>query len=273
LEIKTFLKTGQIFLKKFSQTPDLDCEIFLSEVLKKNREFLFTYPQKKITTKQKLKLEKFLEKRKRGFSVAAIIKKKEFFGINFLVNEKVLIPRLSTEILVEKILELSPKFQNTILIDVGTGCGNIAISAGKNFSFKKIIATDISKNALKLAKKNAQNNNLNIDFRHQNLLKKFPKKISGNFIFAANLPYLPKNLQNFSISQEPNRALFSGQDGFCKIKKFLQQLKSINFSAAILEFHPPQKQKIKKIIEKNFPQKKNYFFRDLEDFWRIAVIK
>ncbi len=278
----------------------LDAEILLSSVLKKSREFILSHPEKNLK-KEKLKnLKTLIKRRAQGEPIAYIVGEKEFYGLNFKVNRNVLIPRPETELIVDLVRPhlTSPSSKEeevgrggVILIDIGTGSGCIPISIAKNI--KKtfpIFAADISKNALKIAKKNAKLNGVSkkITFLQGDLLNGFTKsyKIVGfrksySLIITANLPYiptsgwqkLPPNIKNY----EPRAALDGGKDGLKYYRQLFKQISALSaktsVKSVIIEHDPRQKSKLKKIILKHFSQAKIVFHKDLAQKWRLAEIK
>lgn len=196
-----------------SPTPILDSELLLAYALKRPKEFVYSHPEHELTSCQLKKFNKLVIRRKKLEPIAYITSQKEFFGLNFYVNRTVLIPRPDTENLVEKIIDYykasKKKFHHPLILDIGTGSGCIAISLKKYLPFCDVIASDISAQALKIAKKNAKKNNVKVKFFQSNLFKNIPEKYTGKIdIIAANLPYLPKNIaQKKSLQYEPNIAL------------------------------------------------------------------
>lgn len=166
----------------------------------------------------------------------------EFYKLKFKVTPDVLIPRPETELLVDEALNSikyyvsSIKGENILVLDIGTGAGNIAISIAKNAPQVKIIATDISQKALKVAKQNARLHNVEnkITFIQSNLLDTLhydtlvyhsendPDIIVTNlpYIPAARIPYLNSSVKDF----EPHVALNGGDDGFVLYRKLFEQI-------------------------------------------------
>lgn len=167
----------------------------------------------------------------------------EFYKLKFIVNEDVLIPRPETELLVDEVLKfytLDPK--PFTLLDIGTGAGNIAISIAKNLENIKIIATDVSNKALRVASKNAELHGVKnrIQFIQSDLATNVPRSeeicvIVTNlpYIPSARIPYLDSSVKDF----EPHIALDGGEDGFELYRKLFQQLKDkkIKFSLLVGE--------------------------------------
>lgn len=248
----------------------------------------------------------------RGEPVAYIVGHKEFYGLDFKVDENTLIPRPETELLVEKALssvighpprvdeQSSSRVEagrsSVSIIDVGTGSGNIIISIANEL--KKVIGhrssiigffgIDISKDALKIAKNNAKTHGVDkkIDFLHGDLLS----PIIGNWkleignstmIIVANLPYLSKEIfasAPIDVKKyEPKSALYSSKQGLSHYEKLLKQIKKLLFIVhcslfVVLELSPEQKTLITKMIKKIFPSAKIEFFKDLAGKWRVCKI-
>lgn len=177
-----------------------------------------------------------------------ILENAEFYSLDFFVDNRVLVPRNDTEIMVDKAIEKIVELDNSTLIDIWTGSGCIAISILKNtLKIKYCYITDISNSVLEVAKKNIQKHNLDkkIQTIKSNLLIKFlwnnDYPLSNNVIITANLPYIKiwdyGNMSNETIKHEPNLALYGGENtGFelyenlikeCILLKKLNNLKNI----------------------------------------------
>jgi len=155
-----------------------------------------------------------LEKLKIQIPIQYIIGTTHFYGLEFFVDENVLIPRPETEELVDWIVKLNSKLskkKNLKILDIGTGSGCIAVSLAKNIPNSEVFAIDVSENALAIAKKNAILNKVPVTFLHKNILK--TKDLSQKFdIIVSNPPYV-RNLEKAEIKpnvldNEPHLALF-----------------------------------------------------------------
>jgi release factor glutamine methyltransferase len=155
-----------------------------------------------------------LEQLKKEIPIQYLLGKTSFYGLDFEVNESVLIPRPETEELVEWILSnnrISQESKNLKILDIGTGSGCIAISLAKNIPNSEVYAIDVSEKALATAKKNAELNNVNVTFINQNILE--TKDLLQQFdIIVSNPPYV-RNLEKEEIKKnvldnEPHLALF-----------------------------------------------------------------
>lgn len=281
MTIKEIIKIYSQKLKKLSGSPILDIEILLCAVLKKPKEYLFTNPNKTISHTPYAQFQLLFKKRQKGWPIAYLTGHKEFYGLDFIVNKNVLIPRPETELLVDEVLKyirLSKiNNQQSTIIDIGTGSGCIAIALAKNLerfchpelaegrsSDKNasviIYATDYSTTAIKTAKLNAQYNKVKINFLKGNLLnlplpegeKQRGWEISKihnsqfairNSIITTNLPYLTKSeMKEPSIKFEPKSALYGGPDGLKYFKQFFKQIKKFNLQPQAIFFEIGYKQ-------------------------------
>lgn len=270
MKIAESLQKSITLLKSSSESPLLDAEILLSEVLQKPKSFLLAHPEYLLSTKEKKKYGIFLQKRLRGFSLAVILGHWEFYGRTFLIDTNVLVPRPETELLVQ---ELIPFLQaGETLVDVGTGSGCIALTLGLESSPGRLIGLDISPHALLLAQKNAHFHQLTLETYESDLLSALPKNINSPLIFVANLPYVPESERHPSVKQEPQGAIYSGRDGLDHFRRFFSQLSQTSFQACIFEFHPPQKDFFISFCKDLFPNASLRFFRDLSGHWRGGVL-
>ena len=287
----------------FGKIDPLDLDLILAHTLKKPREFVLAHPEHVIPELKIENLKFKITRRRHDEPLAYILGYKEFFGHPFLVTPATLIPRPETELMVEEALAevISHQSSVTSVIDVGTGSGNIIISILKNLiidsKFKiqnsKFFAIDISKDALRVAKRNAKKNNVEekIKFLHGNLLEPIMKKLnrkssakSHHIIILANLPYLSNKIYNSTAPNvkkfEPKSALYSPKDGLDHYEKLFQQIKLLQANetsklttlTAILEISPEQKVPLKKMITKPFPKAKTFFKKDLAGRIRMAII-
>ncbi|MDD3284719.1 MAG: peptide chain release factor N(5)-glutamine methyltransferase [Patescibacteria group bacterium] len=253
----------------------LDAELLLSFVLKKSKEFLYTYPDFKLNKYQIKNYKKLIQKRSKNYPIAYILGYKEFFGIKFIVNEDVLIPRPETELLVEEVLKIYNvgRCQRPTLLEIGTGSGCISIALSKN-GVKNITATDISEKALKITKKNSKLNNIkNIKFVKSDLLKNL--KDTKSDIIIANLPYLENNYKEKSIKYEPSLALYSKDNGLYHYKKLFKEIKELEYKPKyiFIELNPEQFKPLTSFIKNLFPKSKIENKKDLTGILRIIIVE
>lgn len=264
----------------------LDAEVLLSFVIGKPREQLLIHPETKLSARQFKKFSSFIARRSRHEPIAHITGKKDFLGIDFAVNKNTLIPRPETEMLVEEAIR---EFQITNLayrqagsklqiLDIGTGSGAIAVALAKNLPKAKIIATDTSPAALRVAKQNAKIHGVadRIKFIKTSLL---PLNLNSKLLtlVVANLPYLPTRVWNRAMPDvkkfEPKSALLGGADGLNLIRKLLQEIKSKNIKGAVLlEIDPSQPKKLSSFTKKLFPRAIMETKKDLAGLSRMVKI-
>ena len=264
------------------QIDRLDAEILLSFVLQKPREWVVSHPEFSLPGLANFKLQRLFRLRAKGVPIAYLTGHKEFFSFDFIVNKHTLIPRPDTEILVENVLSVIARnvvTKQSILIDIGTGSGCIPISIQKTLQQKnpslslETFATDISKNALKIAKRNSQRHKTNITFLQGNLLEpilKNQKLLSfisdSQIILTANLPYLTQTQfeQEPSIQREPHSALVADDQGLALYKTLLEQIKQSGlFLTAWFEIDPSQTTPLSHYIQTIFPHAKIEIIKDL----------
>lgn len=259
---KNKLKEAQI------SSYSLDSELILCNILKVDRTTILAYPKRKLTKQNIFHANHFLKRRLQHEPLAYILGFKEFYGRNFKVNSSVLVPRPETEEIIEQ-LKNNLVNNNEALLDIGTGSGILAVTIAKEFQNKNIkaYASDISKDALAVAKDNATMHNANISFIKSNLLENIEQNILNEVtILVANLPYVNKNWINQKklneLHYEPQIALYSEKEGLELIEKLLNTTNKIpNLKYLILEADPEQFCKIEKIAQENNLKKmvqKNY---------------
>lgn len=259
-----------------------DAEIILAHLLNKNQTFILAHPEYQVSFFVGRKFRVLLKKRAGGWPLAYLTKHKEFFGLNFLVNEYTLIPRPETEIIVEAAIEEIKKHTtNTILIDVGTGTGCIPISVIKSLPPSTVTAygLDISPDALAVAQKNAVLLHAPIEFLQSNLLADFPINnlaSAEQLIITANLPYLTaEEFKNEpTIQHEPYQALVAKENGLALYFALLTQLKNIpekknRVITLFCEINPNQVGALRQAISTVFPQTHFLVLRDLAGLDRV----
>ncbi|MFA6254679.1 MAG: peptide chain release factor N(5)-glutamine methyltransferase [Patescibacteria group bacterium] len=256
----------------------LDAEVLLAFVLKKPKEFLYTHPEYKLNKQQLAQLKQMVNRRGKGEPVAYLRNTKEFYDLDFYVDKRVLIPRPETEVLVEEVLKQfrvqSSEFR--AIADIGTGSGCIAITLAKHLPKAKILATDISKLALDVARKNAKKHQAKIKFYHGDLLE--PLKNKRIDIIVANLPYLDnyyKSSKNPGLKFEPKTALEGYQQGLAVYEKLFKQIAGLKHKPKIIicEIGPTQAEKMKRLTKKYLPKSKTETKKDLAGLNRLLITK
>lgn len=222
--IKTLLEEVTAQLASLSKTPRLDAELLLAHVLKKNRTYLFSHPEKILSYDEYEDWQCLMAQRCLQVPVAYLTGEKSFWNLDLAVNEYTLIPRPETELLIEIILEKFGHNKNIELLDLGTGSGAIALAIAKEKPHWKISAVDFSANALKVAKTNAERNNIhNVEFFQSDWFSQIKNKFD---IIASNPPYLDEHdphLLTEEIRHEPRTALVANKKGLADIETIADQ--------------------------------------------------
>ncbi len=174
--------------KKYSSSIDTtDLDLLLEFVLKKPREFLITHPEYNLSIVQQLRLRYFIGQLKKHKPIDYIIRRKEFYGLDFKITKHTLVPRPETEQMVDLSSEIifNNQRKNFTILDIGTGSGNIIIALLKKIQTTPLLqvgiqgyASDISQKALSVAKENALFHRLGIKFVKGDLLKPFNKLLT-----------------------------------------------------------------------------------------------
>ncbi len=275
MDIKNALKKGQsILIDNNIISAKLDSEILMSQAIRKNKEFIILNLHKEIKKKDLYYFDNLIQERAKSKPIAQIIKKKDFWKYEFIVNNNVLIPRPDTEILIEQTLKLVKNKNRLQILDIGIGSGCILMSILKEK--KNFIGTgiDISKKSLQISEVNGQKLRIN------NRLRLFKSNIdnfnTGKYdLIVSNPPYIKKsNLKCLEkdIGFEPKQALDGGLDGLLEIRKVINKSSELikRSGHLIIEIGFDQKNKVKKILhDKGFYIKETV--KDLSNHDRCIV--
>jgi len=258
----------------------------MSFLLGKTKEELITDDLEEVDEFNAAMFMEYAKKVGRGYPVAYVTGQKEFYDLDFFVDERVLIPRPETELVVEKALEYLNSARESKerfrILDVGTGSGNIPVAIAANFdcdAIAEIVALDISEGAVEVAKINvAQHgfeNTMNVF--ESDLLEAVDNGESFDLI-TANLPYIGTQENNFVeenvLKNEPALALYAGNNGTELYKKMFQQIadKGVDFERMIGEFGFGQRKIMEEILNKYFEHKWQ-IFKDLAGIDRVFVVR
>jgi release factor glutamine methyltransferase len=191
----------------------LTAEVLLSHALKRRREYLYAHPEEELSEVAWIHYGRYLHERLQGKPTQYITKEQEFYGRPFRVSPAVLIPRPETEHVVETVLRLAPDARRAI--DVGTGSGAIAVTLAAECKNLRVSGTDISRDALQVAKANAETNRAEVSWAQCDLLSAFAGRCFD--VVASNPPYVPdgdkEDLQVEVRDFEPAVALYGGPTG------------------------------------------------------------
>lgn len=258
----------------------LEAEILLAHTLKMSRTMLLARLGDPISTADAAQFAGMVARRAQREPIAYIVGHQEFYGLDFVVDRRVLIPRPETEHVVEHALRAlkSIPHPEPVIVDVGTGSGAIALSLARNTTNTKLIATDISPDALAVAQLNAKRLNLldRIEFRQTDLLEGITAPID---ILTANLPYIPlereAQLPREIRAYEPRLATIAGLDGLSIVRRLLKQVQQYMSRAGfiILEISEEQGDRARELAQLLLPLAQIEIHQDLEGLDRIVEIR
>jgi len=234
-----------------SSTPKLDAEILLRYVTKKTKIFFIVFSETELTLKQEKYLNYLLNCRIKGEPIAYLIKEKEFWSLPIKVSNVALIPRIDTECLVERALELLSCNQKIKILDLGTGTGVIGLALASELPKANIVSVDISKSVIDLAVSNAINLSINnIKFYKSNWFSSLP--VQKFDMIISNPPYIDKNdlyLKKGDVRFEPKIALVSSNNGLADIELIIKNSRKylVNNGWILLEHGWLQGEKVRKL--------------------------
>ena len=299
------MSTIQSLLSKTSALLDTyEAELLLAHVLQTTREYIIAHPEKHVSPIGAFRFQRLISKRKNNIPIAYLTGHKEFYGLDFLVTTATLVPRGDTELLVElavKELATTPAYT---FIDIGTGSGCIPIAIMDTIKPRRLVgvspagstrkhffATDISKRAIRVAKKNAKLHDTDITFLHGNLLEPCIKPLTNyrlspidyRLIITANLPYLTmaQYEEEPSIHHEPIGALVAANHCLALYEKLFEQLHSlleikdtpIKQVSVFFEIDPTQATQIRTLLTQFFPNAISMTHQDLSGNIRVVAAR
>lgn len=288
---------------------DIKLKILIEYVFKISKEKLILKYKDEINDKKVEEFRKLLKKLENGIPIQYIINNQEFMGLNFYVDENVLIPQPDTEILVEEVIKYCNELRNnesedketnkdykeniekepiinkedkninkkTIkILDLCTGSGIIGISIYKYLENVEIYASDISQKALNIAEKNTNLNNAKINFINSDMFENI--HIKDFDIIVSNPPYIEsKVIESLSkeVQNEPKLALDGGEDGLKFYRCILENAKDYlrKNGAIFLEIGYDQKEKIEEILKSYKIYKETKCIKDFGGNNRVIIIK
>jgi len=262
----------------------LDAQILLCHVLHVERSTLYAYPERELTPVEEQQYVALITRRAQGEPVAYLAGHKEFYGLDFVVDRRVLIPRPETELLVETALQVCRQKiaagSMPIVADIGTGSGAIPVALAVNEPrLPYLYATDISGDALAVAALNCQRHHVEqrVLLLQGDLLAPLPEPVD---VLTANLPYVGTGetalLTPDVYDYEPHLALFSGPEGLDLIERFLKDVATstkLKANAVILlEIGYQQRERLSRVIDTLWPQAKLSVYKDYAGWDRLLQV-
>lgn len=275
--VQRLTKTGR-------ESARLEAQVLLSHVLGVDRSLLYAYPEREVTLEQAQRYLSLIERRMQGEPVAYLTGQKEFYGLDFFVDKRVLIPRPESELLVEAALvaarEMLTQGHLPIIADIGTGSGAIPVTlAVQEPRLPYLYATDISADALAVARLNAERHHVEsrILLLQGDLLAPLPEAVD---IITANLPYIGtgemSGLAPDVRAYEPHLALFSGPDGLDLLERFFSEVQRpgvLNKHAVLLlEIGYRQRPALTRLVRSIWPHAAMTFQKDYTGWDRLLHI-
>ena len=277
MTLKHVLQRARDTLKSHNvENAALTAEVLLRYALKISRVQLYQDMDIELSTEYENGLWSLINRHIGGEPVAYITGHKEFYGLDFCVDNRTLIPRPETELLVEKAIELAKDRDIATIADIGTGCGTIAIPLALKLPQVKIYATDISLLSLEIARENCQQYKVSdrVSLIEGDMLEPVPEAVD---LITANLPYVKEDdiVQSLSLSFEPRLALDGGMDGLSQIRRFCAQVsgKVKDRGSILLEIGEGQLNEVVSLIKSYFPEASIEVYKDFAGIERVIQVK
>jgi release factor glutamine methyltransferase len=279
LDLEALQRWGRDSLKAAGiQDYEISAEILLRDLLELSRSELILQKDKRVDSNKINRYKNLIEKRSKRVPLQYLVKFVEFYNIRIKCDQRALIPRPETEILVETMIKRLEDMESPLILDVGTGSGNIAIALSKNIPGSKVTGIDISEEALELAGFNVELN----DIRGRlNLLSgdigdsNFVRSLGRFDCVVSNPPYVSETeinqLQPEVIEFEPKVALFASDDPLSFFKIILRSIPDILLPGGLLAFEVGlgQAEAVAELMSGKFEGIE--LIRDLADINRVVV--
>lgn len=264
-------------LRQSSETGSLDSQVLVAHYMQKSRSWVLAHPEVNLDQPQYDRIKKAAHRLLQGEPLPYVIGHWEFFGMDFDLTPAVLIPRPETELLVGKALEwLRQHPKRRKVVDIGTGSGCIGLSLARHLPGLSLLMTDISPEALEIARSNAEKHHLtkNIELKRADLLEAIDRPFD---LICANLPYIPTSLLLTlpAAEREPTLALDGGESGTRMIKKLLEQANNLLVCGGLLllEIESSQGETVTSMARSIFPFSRISMDQDLAGHDRCVEIE
>lgn len=269
------LESARRSLQQKSTSPTLDAQVLLAATLGRSRAWLLAHPEIELSESQARSYVQSLEQVLAGTALPHVLGEWEFYGRRFRLSPAVLIPRPETELVVEKALELAGAMGTSpSILEIGTGSGCLAITLAMEIPAARVVASDVSREPLRIARLNAQAHGVTsrIGLVQADLLDGF----LGRFdIVCANLPYVRTAELGGLVGREPRLALDGGADGLLLIRRLINDLPRClrPGGAAVLEIDLRQAEPVLKLAQASLPGSTVEVFQDLAGRDRVVVVR
>lgn len=278
MKIDELLKEGKIKLTENKiEDANLIARVLLEFILKIDRNELIKKQLQEIEKEKEEEYKQKIEQILQGMPLQYITNSQEFMKLNFFVNENVLIPQPDTEVLVEEVIKIAQIESKTKILDICTGSGCIGVSLAYYLKDAKITMSDISKNAIEIAKKNAKENKVleKTEFIKSDLFENIKEKFD---IIVSNPPYIETDvIKNLSkqVQNEPKIALDGGKDGLLFYRKLINEATNfLNDNGYLcMEIGYDQKEKVIELAKQKESFSKIEAIKDLSGNDRVIICK
>lgn len=270
--------TARLIAANVVDAPQLTAVVILVHALNITRTQLLARSDETLTPEQLVRFQTDLARVVNGEPLAYVVGHREFYDLDLITDRRALIPRPETECLIEYALARFADHPAPVIADVGTGCGAIAITLAKHLPRARVIATDLSADAIELAHTNASRNEVeaHIDFRVGDLLEPIAEPLD---LLAANLPYIDDKdwpfLAKTIRGHEPRMAFLGGPDGLDLVRRMLHDAPRIvrSGSLILMEIGAYQGEDVTAIARQSFPNARISIKPDYAGLDRLTVIE
>lgn len=248
--------------------PRLDCELALCQILGVNRASILAQPERALSLLQLEELDYWTSSLRKDIPFAYLSGEQEFWGLSLNVSPDVLVPRPETELLVESALSLLQR--NAQLLDLGTGSGAIALAIASERQDAQVTATDVSAKALQVAKQNAEQLGITVNFQESHWFK----NLGGTWqIIVSNPPYIdPGDPHLKHLHAEPQHALIAGEKGLADLREIISEAPAYlnNKGWLLVEHGYDQAEQVRHLLEQRGFQAVTSH-KDLANIERISL--
>ena len=272
--------TEQYFQSKEMDTPRLDGEVLLSHVLGKNRIYLYMNYDQPLEQEELDRFRPLVIERAKGYSVASLTGKKDFMGLTFAVNDKVLIPRPDTETLVEYVLGAYHQQDSIRILDMCTGPGTILLSLLHYLPAATGVGLDISRDALIVANQNQESFKLEnrSEFYESDMFSYLENHGELFDVIVSNPPYIrleDKKILSPDVLNEPHIALFGGEDGLDFYRQLANQCPHYLKPHGLVAFEVgyDQADEVKCLLDATGLYRETAFVADLSGINRVVTAR
>ncbi len=277
MRLAEFIQKTTPIWKGVTETAELDVSVLIAHLLGKSRPWVLSHGEYELSSEEMQTLEQSLRRYKEGIPLPYLLGRWEFYGNEFIVTQATLIPRPETEMMVEQVLLwLREHPQASQVLDIGTGTGCIAISIALSCNRVRVVASDLSLAALRVAKQNIRKYALGeqVILTQSSLI---PPLASRFDVICANLPYIPSaRLKSLPIyGREPTSALDGGEDGLALYRAMFPTLPAFTKESCLIicEMDSDQSSLLAEMAKKTFPEAQIAVLKDLNGQDRLLRVE